>query len=289
MFGKLLKYDLRAVGRLWWIGAAASLVASVLAALLIRFFYSVAESNTKSVILNIAAICAFFAAFFCMIAVVLAFVFTLILVYVRYYKHFFTDEAYLTFTLPVKRSMLFFSKIVNAVIWYSLHLAVIVFSVLFFAVLVTPAEKGGFFINFYVFEVIGQALKDLWLSVGAWLVVYILEALLLFFAYMLYTMLLVHFCITVGAVLVKKAKILLSIGIYYLVSSAMQVIGQFLFMFIGTFTFEGIFVMMQDAGFHQTCAVVAFLLMALIGAIFSVASVLYSLTEQTLSRKLNLA
>ena len=51
MFNKLLKYDMKAVSKLWWIGAVVSLAASVVGAVLIRFFIQVSESETENVFL----------------------------------------------------------------------------------------------------------------------------------------------------------------------------------------------------------------------------------------------
>ena len=43
---------------------------------------------------------------------------------------------------------------------------------------------------------------------------------------------LVHFCITVGAVVAKKAKLLAAIGIYYLVNMGLSFVFQFLGLFV---------------------------------------------------------
>ena len=117
MLKKLLKYDIRAVAGLWWIGAVVSVGASILGAILMRFSIAVSDSNTPSVILKMFATLALIVGIFCVIAVAVSYVFTMILVFVRFYRHFFTDEGYLTFTLPVKRSTLLLSKSINAVIW----------------------------------------------------------------------------------------------------------------------------------------------------------------------------
>ena len=45
----------------------------------------------------------------CVMAIIASAVVTELLVFVRFYKNFFTDEGYLTFTLPVSRKDLLLS------------------------------------------------------------------------------------------------------------------------------------------------------------------------------------
>ena len=288
MFWKLLKHDFRAVGRFWWIGAVVSVVASICAAVLFRFFWGNIGNESEDLLLELISVCTIFMAFICIFAVALSFVFTLILVYTRFYKNFFTDEGYLTFTLPVKRSTLFFSKIVNATAWYSLHIAVLIVSALLFSLLVLPAEPSRFFINFYVFELVGELFAFLWQLVGAWLIAYIFEILLLAFVYMLYSILLVHFCITVGAVLAKKAKILLSIGIYYLISSVTQVLSEVVVIFGSSFV-EAIINSMKNASEGAINAISALFIFLAILALAALGAMFYFVTNHLLHRKLNLS
>ena len=51
------------------------------------------------------------------IAVVAGIFIALFIVMQRYYKNFFSDEGYLTFTLPVKTGHLLGSKVISAVLW----------------------------------------------------------------------------------------------------------------------------------------------------------------------------
>ena len=289
MFKKLLKYDIKAIARHWWIGAVISVVAAIVSAGLIRLFMLALENKTQNTFVALISIFGLIVAFFCIIAIVLAFVFTIILVFVRFYKHFFTDEGYLTFTLPVKRSTLLLSKTVNAVIWLCAHFAVIVISLLLFTLLLPPFEESGFWINFTVFQTIGEWLVSAWSSVGAWLIVYILEALLIAFAYLLFLISLVHFCITVGSVLVKKAKLILSIGIYYAFSWCLSAIAQFGILLFGALLSAGMSILMENATKNQSYAIYACLVLSIAAALAAIAAVLYSATQHMLDRKLNLA
>ncbi|MBE6662793.1 MAG: hypothetical protein E7606_05920 [Ruminococcaceae bacterium] len=289
MLKKVLKYDIRAISKLWWIGAVVSLAAAVVGSLLIRLFVHVVDEGTESILLTLASFLGFFVAVFCIFAVVLSFVFTVILVFVRFYRHFFTDEGYLTFTLPVKRSTLFLSKTVNAVIWLFAHLVVIAVSLILLALLFYSPEASGGFFNVAVLKGIGAWLVETWAGVGAWLIVYLFEGLLAILAYLLFFVSLIHFCITFGAVLAKKARLILSIGLYYAFSSALGVLAQFAFLFFGSLASNGMMILMENASINRACAVYALLALAVIAALAAIAVTFYAITQHMLDRKLNLA
>ena len=83
-----------------------------------------------SLALSAVAIAALFAVVaFCVVST--------ILVYVRFFKNFFSDEGYLTFSFPVPRRTLYLAKTVNAFIW-NLATVGVVALVAVFAMLVIP-------------------------------------------------------------------------------------------------------------------------------------------------------
>lgn len=289
MFGKVLKHDLRAILRFFLLGAILSLAGAIGGGLLFRLFMYVTDNETDSIILNLSAIFSLFAGLFCLLAILLSYLLTKLLVFVRFYRHFFTDEGYLTFTLPVKRSVLFLSKNVSALIWSVAQLAVTVISILLFAILVTPPKAGGFPINFAVLSGIGDLLASAWSGIGAWFLVYLLEGILIGTVYLVFSTLLVYFCITVGAMLVKRAKLLLSIGIYYAITSVLGTVFELLLLFFSPFVFDGILILSENASRNQQQGILAILLLAIFAAFAAVTAVLYSITQHMIDRKLNLA
>lgn len=288
MFGKALKYDLKAIAKLFVLGAILSLMGGIGGGLLFRLFIHVSDSDTDSLVLNLSAIFSFFAGIFCLLAILLSYLLTKILVYVRFYRHFFTDEGYLTFTLPIKRSVLFLSKNVSALIWSVAQVAVTAVSILLFAILVTPPRAGGFPINPAVLRGIGDFLASAWSAVGAWLIVYLLEAILIGIVYLVFSSLLIYFCITVGAMLVKRAKLLLSIGIYYAINSVLGTAFELLLLFGGSLVFNGLHVLTDGAPKHQLHAAYALLSLAVFAGFSALTAVLYSISQHLIDRKLNL-
>ena len=65
-----------------------------------------------------------------------------IIVFVRYYKHFFSDEGYLTHTLPVKTSTHMFSKTWSTLLWVIITTVAVLFFV-FLYVLIGSAPPGA--------------------------------------------------------------------------------------------------------------------------------------------------
>ena len=108
MLRKLLKYDLAYVFRIWWIGALSSLGLSALIGICITVL------NSDKRIPDIVELMAVLAIVVSVIGLVAFSILSFILVAVRFYKNFFTDEGYLTFTLPVSRISLYNSKLISA-------------------------------------------------------------------------------------------------------------------------------------------------------------------------------
>ena len=209
MLLKLLKYDMQSVSRIWWIMALSVLGMSVVGGVGLKIVTALIEADKFSFLVLMAMLLVIA----CVMAIVASAVVTELLVFVRFYKNFFTDEGYLTFTLPVSRKDLLLSKTVNALIW-TVAQTVLMFVCIFLVVLIgIPTSVGGdfFWELIYTFSVV-------FAEAGLWSVVYVLEILVLILLSMLFSISLIHFCITMGAMLAKKAKILAAIGIYYAVN-----------------------------------------------------------------------
>ena len=106
MLKKLLKYDFGAVIKLWSLGALAVLLLSAGGGLCMRILSS--DRPFHGMINLVAGL----GTFLSVLSVVAFSILTFILLAMRYYKNFFTDEGYLTFTLPVKLHTVINSKLI---------------------------------------------------------------------------------------------------------------------------------------------------------------------------------
>lgn len=290
MLGKLLKYDFKSVWRVWWIVAVSVFGVSFVGAFALRFMLSEVMNTELSDVFALVGVASILILVLCVFAIVASVLLTEILVYLRYYKHFFTDEGYLTFTLPVSRKDLLLSKTINAIIWMGMQVLLLAACAGIFMLISPPSMPGEPFINLFAFRAVGQWIATMAKELGAgWLILYAIAGLLILTAVLVFSTSLVHFCITVGAVVAKKAKLLAAIGIYYLVNMGFSFVSQFLGLFVfGSMTqrfnllLEGL-----PMGTQRFAVLLALLLVGTVAA--AVASVMYFLTLGKLERKLNLA
>lgn len=119
MLGKLLKYDLRRVSPILLVIHAALLFFSFLSFVImhmlgVRPFDNVFTGIYATTILLAASVIS---------------VFTTIYLGISYYRSFYSDEGYLTNTLPVKTNRLVFSKFLCGTIWTFLDYLIVISSV----------------------------------------------------------------------------------------------------------------------------------------------------------------
>ncbi|MBQ9785398.1 MAG: hypothetical protein IJW29_07845 [Clostridia bacterium] len=277
MLRKLLKYDIKAIWKIWvWLAVAAVLI-SVMGGLCMRFLVDTAEEASAFIILKIIAI---FGVLACYLTIAALLFVTAILVYWRFYKNFFSDEGYLTFTLPVSRAQLLLSKTLNAAIWMVASGAVITLCFAEVILIVDPVIFAD------LFQGIGWLLRQ----DGAWvLLMYLPQLLLLGIASLWFNISLIQLCITIGSVIAKKHKILASIGVYYLVNMVLGFAGQ-LITIVGVFTAVGSIesVLSKISSFEAPFFLGLVLLVATV-IVASAAYLLHIITLDKLERRLNLA
>lgn len=302
MYKKLLKHDFRAIGRGWWIIGITLLAAFVVCALGFRagidsLVILWSEDATASSVGSLDVLSAMFgmllvmASYFGFLFIISAgAIGTEIMIYWRFYKHLYTDEGYLTFTLPVSRKQVLRSKTVNAIIWECILFAVITVGLLFLLLVVPPMENGGFGINPIVYtSIFGTALPAAWEAIGGWIIVFILMLVPLSLLSILSSISIIQFCITLGSVIVKKFKLLAAIGVYYVVTSVVSTATSVISWFASIFLSTGIITFLETASTNVICASVTLILLIVCAIMASFAAVFYFATRNLLERKLNLA
>ncbi len=270
MLKKCLRYDLKSISTFWILGAIAMLAMSIPGGLALRsqqiHIDDIDHFPWEVFVLMIV--------YFVMIAF---FILTEILVYVRYYKHFFSDEGYLTFTLPVKRRVLFTSKVINGVIWQVASVLLILICAIIMMCFV-PADLSDEIVN---------SDPQLHLFSEGWAIAFIFEAIIIAVLALLLSVLSMYFFITLGATIVRKNKIIVTIGIIYganIVTSFLSyvfVFGSILYGASAAFLFP-------ESG--ENVELLIFLILAFAAAVlFTVCVAIALITLRMLERKLNLA
>ena len=274
MLKKLLKYDLRSVFRFWWIVALISVGMAVLGG----FAQSILYNNDIPRVINVIASIVVFFSYFCMMGLA---VLTQVLLFIRFYRNFFTDEGYLTFTLPVKRETLLNSKVLAGFIAMAAAAAVCAlnFSIIFTIPEYELIRSEGFFSGFQ------EVMREIPDHLAGPLIIMGIETLVLAALVLLLSVLFLYCCITFGSMLVKKGKLFASIGMYYGIGSsiisAMQLI---LILSVGSIT-----VWMEPISEWQAPTIVTLILLGGILFLAALCALVYAFTHWMLGRKLNLS
>lgn len=221
MFAKLLKHEMKSTGSVMGVLSLAALGLGLVGTVILRVLVNNWEEMTNA---DSALVLAPFALIFALIAIFLGLMAYVIggnlFVLIRFYKNKFTDEGYLTFTLPVNVHQIFVSSWVNILIWELVSMAVM-YGVIFSAVFFGTSTEG--LVNMDLVQSIStdilpfygevwQVLED---TAGPSLII----ALASFLVQLLSASLLTMTSIVLGATIAKKHKLLASVGIYYGISA----------------------------------------------------------------------
>lgn len=288
MLKKCLKYDLQAVGRIWWILAASMAGAFLVATLFLRILLETATQPDPEGAILLLSIFGGLIAFLCIFAIFAALTVSIILVYWRTYTHFYTDEGYLTFSLPVKRSTLYLSKVLTSAIVETSMVLLFILGVSLMLLVVPPAENGEI-LNTVVFKSLFEGLQYLADMKGSgWFLAWGIALLPLPFIVQFFSSGMTFLCLTVGSIIAKKHKLLAAIGIYYGVSVVLSTIWQFAVYFLST-GFAGFFEICSNAGTLTTGISGTAVILIVDLAFACMAAVAHFITVNLIERKLNLA
>lgn len=225
MFGKCIKHELRATRRtlapILLAMLAVSLLASVLVAIegrLLANGKAMAFSTLGGTLVGILLISLF------VLAVTVGVV-AFIMVIRRFYTSFFTDEGYLTFTLPVTIHEHILSKLVVSLIWQVLSgVCVLVSSGMLVLAFRWALNDEDLFME------ISAAFSELFSELGAifsenfgvaFLPLFAVYALLS----MVYTICLLYFCISLACMIAKKHRVVMGILCGYGINWGFSLVG----------------------------------------------------------------
>ncbi|MGT2950058.1 hypothetical protein BU202_03085 [Streptococcus cuniculi] len=237
MFGKLLKYEFKAVGK-WYLGlyAAAGLL-SVIIGLWIQNIMSRASiegisnySNGYQFAQSVEAI--FFVAIMVGLALIIAglFLSTFFLIVNRFRKNVYGRQGYLTMTLPVTNHQIILSKLTAGFVWSclsSIATVLCLFIITFIAVVPNTELSMG-----EVFLAINEAFKEL-----TGLNFFIYYGFLLMIS-TVHSILLIYFAISLGQ-LFKDHRTLLAVVFYFGINFVEGILTSILLATSGTFSTLG--------------------------------------------------
>lgn len=284
MLKKLMKYDLRAIGRFWWLIATFTLLVCAFEGLLLRTSITVLQSGIGALWAGICMILFYLG----MLSVSMTLPLTLLLVFYRFYRQLYTDIGYFTFTLPASRKQILTAKTFSAVFWTLLQLLVIGLGTALILFLAPPATEGAYF-NLVVYARLADLAQEIWNGIGMWAVVYAVELVMLMLIGIWITVGFMQMCITVGATVFKKHKLVASVVIYTVASA-------FVILVVDTFTSvsavllaDGFIDVLSVSSGALQCAALAIILLIACVISTSVAVFMHLVTLDRIERKLSLA
>ena len=241
MLGKLIKYDMRSLRRVLLPMVLAIPVSAIFCTAALRFIIVLINSDYGNFFTTmLIATCGLFV-FANAVVILLLPTATLIFTMVNFYRTLYTDEGYLTFTLPVKTADILNSKFLTAVIWSVISIIVSVLSALFVLLLGTSPDS---LINLNIIpgliELL-QGITELFTTSGV--VVYSI----FYMVSGLYQITVLFLAITIGSVIAKKHKALAAVGIYYVINLAASLVTNVLtliMMFSSDFSDESVLTLM---------------------------------------------
>ena len=285
MFIKGMKYEFRAVARIVmpmlivFLAAAMLMSATFILDGRIFHFSDVLESNTEtsdaqdliSILFVMFEFMLGMGLYFLCLAILCA---VSILIFYRFYVSFFTDEGYLTFTLPLTIDQHIWIKLVSMLIWNTLS---IVATVIALVIILGGAQigYGGIVENLpYIFDVYGEMFSMLGYEFGLNIVHGILLILFILATYAFQSVLM-YFAISLGCMLVKKYRLLAAIISIFVINSLVSGI-----------TSVVMFILMATS--YASAAI--YMIVLIISLIFTIVATIASYLgmKYILERKLNL-
>lgn len=223
MFAKLLKHEFKSQAKLFLILSLAALIAGGVGGGMLSLFIHLVETETDSTASILGAVFSMLVMMFMIFAVAAYVIAVGIILAVRFYKHHFSDEGYLTFTLPASSHQLLLSSICNILIWQIISsvVALISAALIMIPVFSLMSEEMGMTQLIFNESFLEMMYSDLGIEYSGWYTVLRIVTAVVTYAGGLMLMLT---SVTIGSVIAKKHKILASIGIYYGINMAMSIL-----------------------------------------------------------------
>lgn len=276
MLKKLLSYDFKAIFKFWWIGALTTLALSVVGAGCGSILETERELPGSVIIFATIGMVLVVLSIFAFI------IFSELLVYVRFYKHLFTDEGYLTFTLPVKRHQILSSKLISG---FVCGLLTILVGITDAAIIILTTFRKDIFVEGW-FDKLVSFIKEIIAEDGLlYLITFLAEVLLIGILVLILGVLFTYLCITFAGAISKKSKLASAILIYYGASSVSSIF-MYMFYFFGISSlFEWIDSLPNEDIQDTILLVILWFVILFVSMLCTVA---YTLNYRLLDRKLNL-
>lgn len=236
MLGKLFKHDFASIGRVTFPIFIALTIASLIGKFFIflaskKSFVDSASTGFYKILKNLSSV---FEVLY-ILAIIVAVAGIFIFIIYRFYQSIYTDEGYLTLTLPVKSHQILFSKLLSAFVW-----SVLTYAIAFLDLFIILRTKDT--VN--TFSKIKDAFADIFSDISAGMNIsngtlitelVILAIITIFAQYLIF-----YTSITAGCSFATKHKLLGTIVAFIVISIIMQILTKGQVHFLNNFLTEKI-------------------------------------------------
>ena len=273
MVGKLIKYDFMSFFRLIF---PVQIIIIGLAGLnrIVQIFETQSSTYKTVFISSIVLLC---------VACVVALVMSYVVAIVRFYQGLYSNEGYLSHSLPVTAAQHITSKLIVSIL-FELGTVLAIF------IGANVAAIGE--VGVEVYKAVGYVAKEIFAQVHFNGVLYILEGIIFLLLAMATSLLMMYFCISIGQ-LVNRKKILLAFGVLFGLYMLGQILGT-IGIIVGPIIAqnEAFRMFLQDIydwyAAHLTAGIhISAWIMILLEAIFGF--VYFLITERIMTKRLNLS
>lgn len=266
MLAKLIKYEIKDTARLFLPFYAALLIFAVINTVFLHIGQGLPRLGAAWSISFFLTMTVYMLLFATIIAL------TFIVVILRFYRNLLGNEGYLMFTLPATTWQHILSKLTVGFLWTICSGIVAGCSLMIFTV-------GTDFLP-QLFTSIGQVLQEVWIAMGAHLIAYIIELILVVVVELATGIGMIYAAIAIGH-MVNRHRILGSFGAFLVIQVAIQMIGSLVvLLFLNDHLLAG-FALHPFSSLH----------LLFIGSLLlnvAIGGVLFFITHRILDRHLNL-
>lgn len=265
MLGKLIKYELKATGRLFLPIFLSILVLAVINKLL-SFLSPLDWSVPASISMAIYVI-----------LIIGMFVMSIIVMIQRFYRNLLSDEGYLMFTLPTKPWTHIISKLLVSMFWIAASV-----TVAFISGMIIVYDKGMFPVIIRGFS---EGYYWLYKQLGSSLFLLTLEGLILIITSLISGIMVIYAAIALGH-LFNKHKMLASFGAFILLNTLAQFLISLITLLPGSLLYSHLHISANNVESMRAVGQLALMY----GIIFTglLSAIYFSITNYILSKRLNL-
>ncbi|EOS72659.1 hypothetical protein C817_05370 [Dorea sp. 5-2] len=278
MLRKLIKYDFKALSRYLIVIHAMLLITAVLGRLLFvgRLMSDPGRLSNAGAIATIIGIIIY------VILFMTAVFGTMLMIAICFYKNLYSDEGYLTHTLPVTRGQLLISKTVSGSVWMLLDMMMVILS-LFILVLTRPVLDS--FSSYW-----DELLSAMGFPASTGYGKILLAFAVLFIVSAVSNVVLIYVSITIGQ-LFSNHRVLGAVVVYFVINTIVSIISSIAGSAYSMSTFihaadESSFVMMVNDGVIYQVYARLFLFSLVLEIILAIGA--YTVTYLLMQKKLNL-